>query len=147
MHILARSAARYLKLTALLTLAAVLFTACGSDSDSKGDPGGGSSDAKAEQADGGGAGDDGSVAVGDDGLRAIDGRAVKASDTELVLRTADGERTFQIKPDDKAGVDPGHYNSHVGIPTLGFRIYFRPEGDVDYAVSAEEIKGSGLGFD
>jgi len=141
MHIVSRRSLRAFKLLPLLVTTVLLFAACGSDSDTKGTSGGGSSETKTEQA------DDGSVAVGDDGLRSIDGRAVKANETELVLRLADGERTFKIKPEDVAGVDPGHFNSHVGIPTLGFRVYFRPEGDTDYAVSAEEIKGSDLGFD
>lgn len=146
MHILARTSVRTLALLSLVVLAASLLSACGSDSDAKEASG----EKKAEQADDSNSeetADDGSVAVGEDGLRSIDGRAVSASDTELVLRTADGERTFQIKPEDVAGVAPGHYSSHVGIPTLGFRVYFRTEDDVEYAVSAEEIAGSDLGFD
>lgn len=80
-------------------------------------------------------------------LQQVDGRGVSASDTELVLRTADGERTFQIRPDDVQAIDPAHFDSHIGIPTLGFRIYYLTEANIDYAVSAEEIKGSTLGFD
>lgn len=81
------------------------------------------------------------------GLQQVEGRAVSASDTELVLRTADSEYTFSIKPEDLAAVDPGHINSHIGVETLGFRVFYRNEGGVDYVVSVQEIKGSTLGFD
>jgi hypothetical protein len=81
------------------------------------------------------------------GLATVEGRAVSGNSTQIVLRTADGERTFGIAPEDVQAVDPTHFVSHVGVPTLGFRIYYRSEGGVDYAVSAEEIAGSTLGFD
>lgn len=81
------------------------------------------------------------------GLQQIDGRAVSATDTELVLRTADGERTFQIAEEDVRAIDPTHYNSHAGIADLGFRVFYRTEGTLEYAISVEEIPGSALGFD
>jgi hypothetical protein len=81
------------------------------------------------------------------GLQQVEGRAVSASDTELVLRTADSEYTFSIKPEDLAAIDPAHINSHIGVETLGFRVFYRNEGGVDYVVSVQEIKGSTLGFD
>lgn len=116
-------------------LATVLIIAgCGGGSDDSKSSG----DAKSTGAD---------KSVGSDGLRQVDGRAVSANDAEVVLRTADGERTFKVKPEDVGGVGPEHVQSHVGIPTLGFRIYYRTESDVEYAVSAEEIPASGLGFD
>lgn len=81
------------------------------------------------------------------GLEQVEGRAVSASDTELVLRTADLEYTFSIKPEDLEAVDPEHINSHIGVETLGFRVFFRNESGIDYVVSVQEIKGSTLGFD
>jgi hypothetical protein len=80
-------------------------------------------------------------------LASVDGRGVSASETELVIRTADGERVFQVKPEDVGAVDPDHFNSHVGVATLAYRIYFREEGGVEYAVSVEEIDGTTLDFD
>jgi len=80
-------------------------------------------------------------------LQQVDGRAVSASETELVLRTADTEYTFAIKSEDVEAVDPAHITSHIGVETLGFRVFYRNEGGVDYVVSVEEIKGSTLGFD
>lgn len=109
----------------LLPLLAILLAACGSGGEKPSAP------AKADPS----------------AIQQVDGRAVSATEAQLVLRTADRERTFQIQPEDLAAVDPGHFSSHVGIPTLGFRIFFRSEGGVEYAVSAEEIAGSGLGFD
>ncbi|WP_461188459.1 hypothetical protein [Arthrobacter sp. Z4-13] len=88
-----------------------------------------------------------SAVAGANGLQQVDGRGVSASDTELVLRTAEGERTFQIKEEDLEAIDPKHFNSHVGVPSLGFRVYYRTEGGVDRVVSVEEIEGSTLGFD
>jgi hypothetical protein len=81
------------------------------------------------------------------GLQQVVGRGVSADDTALVLRTADGEKTFQIRAEDLQAVDPEHFNSHVGVDSLGYRIYFISEGGVDYAVSVEEVDGSELGFD
>lgn len=117
-------------------IAAVLLTGCNSPADTA--PG----SAPAASASAG----TGAVA-GANGLQQVDGRGVSASDTELVLRTAEGERTFQIKEEDLQAIDPAHYNSHVGVPSLGFRVYYRTEGGVDRVVSVEEIAGSTLGFD
>ncbi|MFP5451402.1 MAG: hypothetical protein ACLGG9_06575 [Thermoleophilia bacterium] len=113
---------------ALITVFTVIAVAAGC--------GGGSADAEPQDA---------SQATGS--LVTVDGRAVSATDQELVLRTADGERTFQIREDDLQAVDPAHFESHVGVATLGFRIHYVSEGGIDYAVSTEEIKGSTLGFD
>lgn len=81
------------------------------------------------------------------GLRSVDGRGVSASETELVLRTADGDQAFQIREQDVQAVDPAHFSSHIGIESLGFRVYFVSEGNATYAVSVEEIDGATLGFD
>ena len=81
------------------------------------------------------------------GITQLDGRAVSVDSKELVMRTADGERTFAIKPEDESAVGPEHIQSHMGIDTLGFRVYYVSKDGKDYAVSVEEIKGSTLGFD
>lgn len=80
-------------------------------------------------------------------LGSVEGRGVSASDKELVLRTADGEQSFQVREQDVLAVDPDHFNSHVGVARLGYRVYFITEGNINYAVSVEEIDGSTLGFD
>jgi hypothetical protein len=121
-------------------VAAVLLTGCNSPADTA--PG--SAPAASASAS---ASAEASAVAGAYGLQQVDGRGVSASDTELVLRTAKGERTFQIKEEDLEAIDPKHFNSHVGVPSLGFRVYYRTEGGVDRVVSVEEIEGSTLGFD
>lgn len=81
------------------------------------------------------------------GLASVDGRAEKVNSKELVLRTANGTKTFKIRPEDEAAVGPEHVESHMGIATIGFKVYYVTENGVDYAVSVEEIKGDTLGFD
>jgi hypothetical protein len=80
-------------------------------------------------------------------LQQVDGRAISATEQELVLRTADQEYTFQIRPEDVAAIDPGHIQSHSGVESIGFRVFYRNIDGVDYVVSVEEIDGSTLGFD
>ncbi|WP_104044493.1 hypothetical protein [Arthrobacter sp. ZGTC412] len=123
-------------------MAAVLLTGCNSPADTTPN----SAPAASASANTSASADTSAVA-GTSGLQQVDGRGVSASDTELVLRTAQGERTFQIKEEDLQAIDPAHYNSHVGVPSLGFRVYYRTEGGVDRVVSVEEIEGSTLGFD
>lgn len=81
------------------------------------------------------------------GLVEVQGRAISASDTELILRTADGELTFQIREEDVRAIDPEHIQSHAGIESIGFKVFYRNIDGVDYVVSVEEIDGSTLGFD
>ena len=81
------------------------------------------------------------------GIPSIDGRGVSVTDSELVLRTADGDRTFAIRAEDVNAVGPEHIESHLGIESIGFKVYFITEDGVDYAVSVEEVDGSALGFD
>jgi hypothetical protein len=99
----------------------------------------------------GGGGDGASTTTADAGagstaMQQMDGRGVSATDDELVLRTAGGEWTFKIRPEDVAAVDPEHFNSHVDVPTIGFRVFYVTQDGVDYAVSVEEIDASSLGF-
>lgn len=77
----------------------------------------------------------------------VEGRAVSASDTELILRTIDSEMTFQIREEDVRAIDPEHITSHLGVESIGFRAFYRNIDGVDYVVSIEEIDGSTLGFD
>jgi hypothetical protein len=81
------------------------------------------------------------------GLIEVQGRAISASDTELILRTADAELTFQIREEDVRAIDPEHIQSHAGIESIGFKVFYRNIDGVDYVVSVEEIDGSTLGFD
>jgi hypothetical protein len=80
-------------------------------------------------------------------LTEILGRAVSASDTELILRTESGEMTFAIREEDVRAIDPEHIQSHAGIESIGFKVFYRNIDGVDYVVSVEEIDGSTLGFD
>lgn len=110
-------------LTALI-LAGSLLTACGGEDDEEASP---------------------PAASGE--LLEIEGRSVSAGPGEIVLRTAEGERTFLVRDEDRAAVDPDHFASHAGVATLGFRVFYRTDAASDYAVSVEEIPGSTLGFD
>ena len=80
-------------------------------------------------------------------LTEVLGRAVSASDTELILRTESGEMTFAIREEDVRAIDPEHIQSHAGIESIGFKVFYRNIDGVDYVVSVEEIDGSTLGFD
>ena len=80
-------------------------------------------------------------------LMEVEGRAVSASNSELLLRTADGEMTFSIREEDVRAIDPEHIQSHAGIESIGFKVFYRTIDGVNYVVSVEEIDGSTLGFD
>src|SRR5687767_8855996 len=73
-----------------------------------------------------------------------EGRPVRANDRELVLDVDDKERTFAIRPEDLRSVDPGHVASHIGIPTLAFRVYVDEVDGEEYAIAAEEMAASDL---
>ena len=77
----------------------------------------------------------------------IQGRAISATNEQLVLRTADGDMTFAIREEDVRAIDPKHIQSHAGIESIGFKVFYRNIEGVDYVVSVEEIDGSTLGFD
>lgn len=83
---------------------------------------------------------------GTSALLTMDGRGVSATNEELVLETPGGQWTFKIRPEDLAAVDVEHYNSHVGVPDIAFRVFFVTQDGVDYAVSVEHIEASTLGF-
>jgi hypothetical protein len=103
-----------------------------------------------------GGGDDGADAAGtaaaeaaggaSSALLTMDGRAVSATDEEVVLETASGQWTFKIRPEDLAAVDVEHIDSHVGVPDEAFRVFYVTQDGVDYAVSVEHIDASTLGF-
>lgn len=96
---------------------------------------------------GGGSDEQPAAAAPSGDLQEIEGRAVSADPGEIVLRTAEGERTFIVREEDRAAVDPDHFASHAGVATLGFRVFYATDAGSDYAVSVEEIAGSTLGFD
>ncbi|MGD9570921.1 MAG: hypothetical protein AB7V62_03415 [Thermoleophilia bacterium] len=58
---------------------------------------------------------------------------------EIVLWTAEGERTFTVRDEERAAVDPDHFASLADVPTLGFRVFYTTDAGSDYAVSVEEI--------
>ncbi len=99
---------------------------------------------------GGGDGADSAGAAPADGassaLLQMDGRGLSATNEELVLETPGGQWTFKIRPEDLAAVDVEHFNSHVGVPDVAFRVFYVTEDGVDYAVSVEHIDASTLGF-
>jgi len=99
----------------------------------------------------GGSGDDATTASVEGSaasatMKQMDGRGVSATDEELILSTPGGEWTFKIRPEDVAAVDPEHINSHVGVPDIGFRVFYITQDGVDYVVSVEHIDASTLGF-
>lgn len=133
---------RVLLLGATLAAAGMLLTACGPTSSTTPD-----TSQEQPQAPSGAPAEEKPTETEETSLQQIDGRAVSATDIELVLRTADGERTFQIAEEDVQAIDPSHFSSHANVADLGFRVFYRTEGTLEYAISVEEIPGSSLGFD
>jgi len=117
-----------LLLALLVALMLPVVAACGG-----GDDGAGSADAAATNG-------------GSSALLQMDGRGLSATNEELVLETPGGTWNFKIRPEDLAAVDVEHFNSHVNVPDVAFRVFYVTEGGVDYAVSVEHIDASTLGF-
>lgn len=72
-------------------------------------------------------------------LPSVDGYLVSATDTEVVLTTADGEQKFAVAEQDAPALGIEHLQSHAGINTLGFRVYYQEQGDQRFVKQAVEI--------
>jgi hypothetical protein len=73
--------------------------------------------------------------------KSVVGLMENADENGVVLRTPDGtRRTFKVRDEDAKALDLKHLDSHAGFTDVGFRVYYRSEGGVDYAVAAEETK-------
>ena len=69
----------------------------------------------------------------------MDGYLISVSETELVLRTAEGEQRYASAEEDLPALGIEHLASHAGINTLGFRVYYEHRGDRRLAKQALEI--------
>jgi hypothetical protein len=72
-------------------------------------------------------------------LPTIDGYLISASETAVVLETADGEQTFSVAPEDAPQIGIEHLQSHAGINTLGFRVYYTERDGNRFVKQAVEI--------
>ena len=75
----------------------------------------------------------------DPNLESIDGYLISASETAVVLHTADGEQTFAVAQEDVPQLGIGHLQSHAGIQTLGFRVFYAEEDGQRFVKAAQEI--------
>ena len=62
-------------------------------------------------------------------LPTVDGYLLSASTEQVVLLTADGEQTFIVDEQDAPALGIEHMQSHAGVNTLGFRVYYDEQGD------------------
>lgn len=72
-------------------------------------------------------------------LPSIDGYLVSASTAAVVLKTAQGELTFVVDEQDAPQLGLEHLQSHAGLQTLGFRVYYEQQGDQRLVKQAVEI--------
>lgn len=72
-------------------------------------------------------------------LPSVDGFLLSATETEVVVRSQDGERTFPVKPEDRPKLGLEHLGSHAGLTDVGFRVYYRDEGGRRFIKYATEI--------
>lgn len=119
---------RLLCSVAAVTFGALAFTACGGEDTESQDPLGGPtptlltpSQQRAPN------------------LPSIDGYLISASSAGVVLKTAEGELTFVVDEQDAPQLGLEHLQSHAGLATLGFRVYYRQKGDQRLVKQAVEI--------
>ena len=73
-------------------------------------------------------------------LPSADGFLRSASETRVVLATADGKRdAFDVNPEDVPKLGIEHLQSHAGLTDVGFRVYYEEEGGRRYIKYAHEI--------
>ncbi len=72
-------------------------------------------------------------------LPTVDGYLVSASLTGVVLNTADGELTLAVDEQDAPLLGIEHLQSHAGLTSLGFRVYYQQRGDQRFIKRAFEI--------
>jgi len=116
----------------LLALAVLAVAGCGEDADSKARSG--SSGAASTQ-----------TSAEPEAVASIIGQPLSASAQQLKMRTAEGSRTFLIRPEDLASVEPEHVGSHVGVTDIAFRIYYEEVDGQEFAVGSEEVSVDEMG--
>ena len=72
-------------------------------------------------------------------LPSVDGYLLYATNEKVVLLTADGEQTFAVSDQDAPELGIEHLQSHAGIDTLGFRVYYEQQGTRRFVKQAAEI--------
>jgi hypothetical protein len=72
-------------------------------------------------------------------LPTVDGYLVSATASEVVLKTAVGELTLAVDAQDAPLLGIEHLQSHAGLTTLGFRVYYQQRGSQRFIKRAFEI--------
>lgn len=72
-------------------------------------------------------------------LPSIDGYLISASTDGVVMLTAEGEQTLLVDEQDVPALGLEHMQSHAGINTLGFRVFYEQRGNRRFAKQAREI--------
>lgn len=78
-------------------------------------------------------------------LPTVDGYLISASTTGVVLNTADGELTLAVDEQDAPLLGIEHLQSHAGLTSLGFRVYYEQRGDRRFIKRAFEIAPPSFG--
>ena len=69
----------------------------------------------------------------------VDGLLIAADEKSVTLRTQQGEEEFMVAPADLEAVGIDHLASHAGLTDIGFRVYYKEQGDKRYLKGSEEI--------
>jgi hypothetical protein len=72
-------------------------------------------------------------------LPSLDGYLISATESEVVLKTADGDQKLAVAEQDVPQIGIEHLQSHAGINTLGFRVYYTEQDGKRYVKQAVEI--------
>ena len=69
----------------------------------------------------------------------VDGYLISVNQRRLVLRTQQGEETFRISLADLPTLGLPHLQSHAGITSIGFRVFYQQIGGKRFVKGAVEI--------
>lgn len=72
-------------------------------------------------------------------LPSVDGYLVSATAEGVLLKTRDGDQTFAVAEQDLATIGIEHMQSHAGIQTLGFRVFYEERDGQRFIKQAMEI--------
>jgi hypothetical protein len=72
-------------------------------------------------------------------LPSADGILVRVTQRRIALRTIEGDAVFFVAAADRPALGIEHMQSHMGVPSIGFRIYYERRGEKYFARAAEEI--------
>jgi hypothetical protein len=73
----------------------------------------------------------------EDGAKTYDGQVAKVSDSSITVAGDDGEKTFEIRAEDRPSFETNHLKEHQA-ENAPVRIYFLTDGSGDYAVAYED---------